>query len=64
VFCYELRNSTQRAPPFEEMTPRHWVRFSRRLDEKYSRVLRIWSFEDIYFHLARNQTGISFVVGL
>jgi len=40
VFCYELSDSTQRAPSFEEMTPHHWVSISRRYDERYYRIFK------------------------
>ena len=39
-FSYELRDSTPRLPPFGEMTPRHWVRVSRRFDERYYRTFK------------------------
>lgn len=36
VFCYKLRDSTQRAPPFGEMTPGHLLSVSQRFDERYN----------------------------
>jgi hypothetical protein len=37
---YELRASTHMAPPFGEMTPRLWVSFSRRFDERYYHIFK------------------------